>query len=110
MAKKEFLSMSREVMNLAWQFVKRNGYSMSEAMKCAWANIKVRAMMKTKIVKFYFQKVDGSIREAFGTLADNIVPATSGSDRKRNDTVQTYYDTEKQDWRCFKKANLVRIA
>ena len=110
MAKKEFLSMSREVMILAWQFVKKNGYSMSEAMKCAWTNIKVRAMMKTKIVKFYFQKVDGSIREAFGTLADNIVPATSGSDRKRNDTVQTYYDTEKQDWRCFKKANLVRIA
>lgn len=110
MAKKEFLSMSREVMILAWQFVKKNGYSMSEAMKCAWTNINVRAMMKTKIVKFYFQKVDGSIREDFGTLADNIVPATSGSDRKRNDTVQTYYDTERQDWRCFKKANLVRIA
>lgn len=103
-------NMMREVMNLAWQMVKRNGFSMSEALKVAWTNIKVRAMMSRQIVKFYFQKVDGSIREAFGTLADNIVPATSGCDRKRNDTVQTYYDTERQDWRCFKKANLVRIA
>ena len=111
MAKKEFLSMSREVMNLAWQFVKRNGYSMSEAMKCAWANIKVRAMMKTRIVKFYFLKVDGSTREAFGTLAEGMIPAIAGTDtRKPNDTIQTYYDTEKAAWRCFKRANLLRIA
>ena len=25
-------------------------------------------------------------------------------------TVQTYFDTEKQEYRCFKKANLIRIA
>ncbi|MEG1007243.1 MAG: DUF2693 domain-containing protein, partial [Bacteroides sp.] len=53
-----------EVMLLAWQFVKKNGFSMSEALKCAWANIKLKVAMKSKIVKFYFQKVDGSPREA----------------------------------------------
>ena len=57
----EFKNISREVMTLAWQFVKRNGYTMSEALTTAWRNMKVRAMMKTRIVKFYFQKVDGSI-------------------------------------------------
>jgi hypothetical protein len=67
--------------------------------------------MAIRIVKFYFQKVDGSIREAYGTLNMNVVPATIGSDnRKKNDTVQTYYDTERQEWRCFKKANLLTIA
>lgn len=56
------------------------------------------------------KKVDGSMREAFGTLALNLIPAESvGADRKRNDTVQTYWDTEKGAWRCFKKANLIRI-
>ncbi len=106
MKTREFLS---EVMQLAWQFVKRNGYSMSEALKVAWSNLRLKKAMSKKIVKFYFQKVDGSIREAFGTLSDNIVPATSGENRKRNDTVQTYFDTERQEWRCFKKANLLSI-
>lgn len=100
-----------EIMSLAWQFVRKNGYSMSEALKTAWRNIKVRMLMKTKIVKFYFQKVDGSLREAFGTLATSLIPATNAeSNRRKNDTVQVYYDTEKEDWRCFKKANLIKIA
>ena len=99
-----------EIMQQAWQFVKRNGFSMSEALRIAWRNYKVKAQMKSRIVKFYFQKVDGSIREAYGTLKESLIPATAGSDRKRNDTVQTYFDTEKEAWRCFKKANLLSIA
>lgn len=98
-----------EIMSLAWQFVKRNGYTMSEALKCAWANIKLRAAMRQRIVKFYFQKVDGSIREAWGTLNENLMPAITGtSKRAKNDTVQVYFDTEKQEFRCFKKANLIK--
>lgn len=99
-----------DIMTLAWQFVKRNGFTMSEALKAAWANMKLKAAMKNRIVKFYFQKVDGSVREAYGTLKDNLIPAVAGTDnRKRNDTVQVFYDTEKQEWRCFKKANLISI-
>lgn len=98
-----------DIMSLAWQFVKRNGFTMSEALKVAWANIKLKAAMKNRIVKFYFQKVDGSIREAYGTLKENLIPATSGDNRKRNDTVQVYFDTERQEYRCFKKANLISI-
>lgn len=99
------------VMNLAWQFIRRNGYTMSEALKIAWANIKLKAAMKQRIVKFYFQKVDGSLREAYGTLCESLMPATSAeSNRRKNDTVQTYFDTERQEWRCFKKANLIKLA
>lgn len=52
-----------EIMTLAWQLVKKNGFNMSEALKCAWRNFKLRTAMKSRIVKFYFQKVDGSIRD-----------------------------------------------
>lgn len=97
-------------MTLAWQFVKRNGFSLSQALKTAWANIKVKAAMQSRIVKFYFSKIDGSLREAYGTLDLNRTPASKGSGRKTNDTIQTYFDTEKQEWRCFKKANFVRMA
>ena len=37
-----FKNMMREVMQLAWQFVKKNGYSLSEALKVAWMNIKLK--------------------------------------------------------------------
>lgn len=101
----------KSVMKLAWQFIKKNGYTMSEALKVAWMNIKLKGQMKKRIVKFYFQKVDGSIREAYGTLKAELLPATSTttSGRKENPTIQTYFDTEKEEWRCFKKANLVKL-
>lgn len=99
----------REVMSLAWQFVRKNGYTMSEALKCAWANIKLKAALGKRVVKFYFQKVDGSLREAYGTLMSDRIPETKG-EKKTADTCQVYFDTEKDEWRCFKKANLVKIA
>ncbi|MDY3790066.1 SH3 beta-barrel fold-containing protein [Bacteroides fluxus] len=106
-----FRSQISEVVCLAWQMVKRNGCSMSEALKTAWMNIKLKAAMKERIVKFYFQKVDGSIREAYGTLKDSLLPDSKGTDsRKKSDTVQTYFDTERGEYRCYKVANLVKIA
>ena len=101
----EIKSKMRNVMSLAWQFVKRNGYSMSEALKCAWANFKLIAAMAKGIVKFYYTKVDGSRREAFGTLKASLLPSVAG-ERRHNDTLQVYYDTERQGWRSFKRANL----
>lgn len=100
-----------EVMSFAWQFVRKNGYSMSEALKTAWANLKLKSEMKKRIVKFYFQKVDGSMREAYGTLDEKLMPAISGDDKRaKNNTVQVYFDTERSEFRCFKKANLLKIA
>ena len=96
-----------ELFCLAWQFVKRNGMSMAEALKIAWRNIKLKMQMYAGIVKFYYQKVDGSLREAYGTLRGDLLPKHEESGRKKNDTCQVYYDTEKQEWRCYKKANLV---
>ncbi len=100
----------KEIMSLAWQFVKRNGMSLSEALKTAWRNFKLHTAMKSHIVKFYFLKVDGTIREAYGTLAERLLPPTLGTGRRADATIQTYFDTEKQEYRCFKKANLLEIA
>ncbi len=106
-----FKNQMKEVMNLAWQLVKKNGFSMSEALRVAWANLKLKAQMKSKIMKFYFQKVDGTIREAYGTLCEKYMPEITGTDKRaKNDTVQTYYDTERGEFRCYKKANLLSIA
>lgn len=45
----------KEVMQMAWSFVRKNGYSMSEALKCAWANLKLKVALKVKVVEL-FQK------------------------------------------------------
>ena len=47
----KFRSQMKEVMQMAWSFVRKNGYSMSEALKCAWANLKLKAALKVKIVE-----------------------------------------------------------
>lgn len=101
----------RKVMRMAWQFVKRNGLSMSEALKKAWMNIKLKVALKSGIVKFYFQKVNGEIREAYRTLSSNLIPQTSsgGSSPRKDETTQIYFDTERGSWRRYKKANIIRF-
>lgn len=99
-----------EIFTLAHSFIRKYGVSLSEALTIAWRNAKLKNELHQKIAHFYFQKMDGTIREAWGTLGEDKIPATQGSDRKRNDTVQVYFDTEKEEWRCFKKINLVAIA
>ncbi len=83
---------------------------MAEALKTAWLNFKLKTKMRGGIVKFYYQKVSGEIREAYGTLRADLLPETKGTDRKPNPTVQVYFDTEREEYRCFKVANLVKIA
>lgn len=97
----------KTIMSTAWQFFKQTGLSFSDCLKKAWANFKLQQKMQTEIVKFYFQKVDGSIREAWGTLRADILPEIGENNRKKNETVQTYFDTEVNAFRCFKKFNLV---
>lgn len=99
----------KEIMNLAWSFVRKNGYSMSEALKCAWTNIKLRALLHKKVVEFYFKKTDGTLRQAFGTLMSGRIRETKGT-KKTADNCQVYFDCEKEEWRCFKKCNLIKIA
>ncbi len=99
----------REIMRMAWSFVHKNGYTMSEALKCAWANVKLRTMLRNRIVEFYFKKTDGTLRQAFGTLKEGLIGEIKGTGRKTNDNLQVYWDTEKEEYRCFKKCNLIKI-
>ncbi|MCF0191621.1 MAG: DUF2693 domain-containing protein [Marinilabiliaceae bacterium] len=97
------------LMNMAWSFVKRNGLTMSEALRCAWRNLKLKAQLAVKVCKFTFIKVDDTMGVSYGTLKESLLPRTMGFERPRPDYLQTYYDTEKGEWRSFKKVNLVGI-
>lgn len=101
-----------KIMQTAWTLVKKNGFTLSEVLRCAWANFRLYQSIKARIVRFTFRKVDGTIREAVGTLLDNVVPTPKGSaqSKKTSDEVQVYFDTEKSEYRSFKIANLISIA
>jgi hypothetical protein len=99
-----------ELMRKAWMFVKVYGFTMAEAMKQAWALSKLKKAMKKGIVKFMYTKLSGEIRTAWGTLKEDLIPATNGDNRKKNDSVMVYFDKEKDSYRCFKIANFLRIA
>lgn len=106
----KFRETMREIMRKAWQLVKVYGFTMAEAMRQSWAVYKLKVAMRSGIVKFLYTKLDGTVRTAWGTLKEDLIPQTNGTDnRKKNDTVQVYYDTEKCAYRCFKIANFVKI-
>ena len=66
--------------------------------------------MKQKTVHFFYQKVNGEIRQAFGTLRDEVINTiVKETGRKPNDNMFIYFDTEKQEFRSFKKFNLIKI-
>ena len=65
-------------------------------------------MLRNDIVKFVFEKKDGSERIAFGTRNPKIiyavigtVAAKSGTDRKHKEGVVVYFDMEKETFRSF---------
>ena len=100
----------KNIMSMAWRFWRTTRQAFSECLKLAWRNFNLKRRMASEVVRFYFRKIDGSLREAWGTLRSDIVPAISGDNtRKKSETVQVYFDTEKNEWRCFKLLNLAAI-
>ncbi len=107
----EFKTQMSKLMKQAWQLVKVYGFTMSEAMRQSWALLKLKNAMHKGVVKFLYEKLNGEIRTAWGTLKADLIPATAGADnRKKNDSVMVYYDQEKASFRCFKIANYIKMA
>lgn len=105
-----FRNSMREVMRQSWMLVKVYGFSMAEAMKQSWKVLKLKAALKKGVVKFMYTKLDGTVRTAWGTLKDGLIPETKGTERKKNESLVTYFDNEKQSFRSFKVANFLNIA
>ena len=109
MMTKLFRSQMRQVMTDAWRY-RITGESFSESLKRAWTLLKLKAQMKQRTVQFFYQKVNGEIRQAFGTLKDEVISSiVKGNGRRPSDNLFTYFDTERNEFRSFKKFNLIRI-
>lgn len=73
-------------------------------------NATLREKFLAGIVHFTFQKKDGSLREAFGTLhPEKIIIPEGGQKVNENPTIGTYFDIEANAWRSYTIANLIAI-
>lgn len=76
---------------------------------------KLRESLKQGETRFVFIKKDGTRRPAVGTLNIDLVPESDkqfkneeGTRPEREDQT-SYYDLEKNAWRCCKYASVVEI-
>ncbi|MDD6581575.1 MAG: SH3 beta-barrel fold-containing protein [Bacteroidales bacterium] len=99
------------IMRTAWAVRKSENISMSCALKLAWKSFKLKLRMKTEVVKFAFRKIDGTLREAVGTLVSDMLPkrdeSTQTKERAKNYGVQVYFDLDRNCFRSFKVASLL---
>ena len=59
-------------------------------------------------VTFKYNKVDGTVRTARGTLNNNLIPeAKRAGDAKTDGPSVAYFDLEANDWRSFRKESIV---
>lgn len=100
-----------EIMRNAWRMFKVTGQKFSECLRKAWAVYKLGKAMKTQIVEFYYQKMNGEVRQAFGTMQEEVIhDKVKGTGKSKSEDLFTYWDTEKESFRSFKKFNLIKIA
>lgn len=76
----------------------------SAALVAAWKLVKLQVRMKTDRVSFRYKKVDGSIREAVGTL--DVEYDRKGTGHSTEETF-SYWDVAAESFRSFKITNLI---
>lgn len=83
------------------------GRPMAECEKQAAEIAECVREMCQRVVEFYYLKKDGTTRQAFGTLQPEvIIEHVKGAPSKEpNPDLVTYFDTEAQAFRSFKKVN-----
>ncbi len=72
----------------------------------------LKAEMRLREVKFKYQKKDGTIRDAVGTLNSEIYGnenEPTGSNRSIPENQVRYFDTVSQGWRSFLAENLIGV-
>ena len=70
-----------------------------------------KRMMRGEVVRFCYQKLDGTIRYAVGTLQADAVQAhiNGGGIPKRFYVMFVYLDLQKMAWRGFKEERIIGI-
>lgn len=101
------------VMRLAWRLYRENKRQLAfgACMVAAWKVLRLNAALQHGLVRFSFQKLNGEVREAVGTLrSDLFVVPPKTTDRPEFLTVVRYFDLDKNAIRSFRAERILRVA
>lgn len=98
------------IMSEAHSIKSITGCTISEALKKAWLNEKLSRAMRERVCHFFYQKVSGEIREAYGTMMPSCIEGLVNGRGSRKPNTKTYFDTEKGEFRCYKSFNIISFA
>ena len=96
-----------KVFRQAYEMMKVTGKAFAVCLAKAWAIYRLYKRMKSETVSFAYEKADGSLRKATGTLQDvsNLIKGTGVENYK---TVR-YFDVDANGFRSFKVENLITV-
>ena len=69
----------------------------------------MRKKLRENILIFKFQKRDGTIRRAVGTLYPDLLPPIKGTGGPKPVYQMVYFDLEKLAWRSFRSFKFIKI-
>lgn len=101
------ISFRKTVMLRAYHIMSETGKNWADCLRKAWQLYRINKEMHQGEVTFYFEKKDGEIRKATGTLK---IEYDFKTQNQPNPKVFTYFDIDANDFRCFKIANFIGLA
>lgn len=105
--KKQELS---KIMCRAWTIARRTGKTFAVALAESWRLYRLIRRMRAGVVRFAYEKTDGTLRRAAGTLHD-VAHLVTGRGKRTAQSTETvrYYDVEAGGFRSFRIENLITI-
>jgi WYL_2, Sm-like SH3 beta-barrel fold len=103
---KPSISFRKTVMLRAYHIMAETGKNWADCLRKAWQLYRINKEMHQGEVTFYFEKKDGEIRKATGTLKIDYEFKTQN---QPNPKVFTYFDIDAGAFRCFKIENFIMI-
>lgn len=94
-----------DVLCLTWKLVRDAKLAFADALKKAWATLRIKAEMLVKPVSFSYRKDDGTIRNAVGNYV--VTSETPGKGKPANPLIVRYFDTLADGWRSFRIDRLI---
>ena len=91
----------------AWEISRATGQAFRVCLIRSWAVFRLIRRMRTGVVQFTYEKTDGTLRAAKGTLQDvsGLVKGTGVNSPKS----VRYYDVDAGGFRSFRVENLIAV-
>ena len=96
------------LMRRALAIARATGKVFAICLSKSWLLYRLTKRMRAGIVRFAYEKTDGTLRRAAGTLHE-VVATIKGTGRPDDGCTVKYYDIEVDGWRSFKVENFVTV-